>query len=414
MAASGRSSPVSRPVSGVYSHTPLGSHSHVHYGSIEAMSTTAATSFEGPRIAVQGAGSDQLPRCSVLSNGCTQEVELTSSSNSKLFRPKSMQYCRLASRGRRSIPVGEGALAAEWVTVQELADQGSRRRQLIGALVFFGCLVFCILFFACTSRYNLIDATYFVVVTIFTVGYGDLHPTTGLEKLCVVFMTFMSMGFVAAAVGTVLDDFAWSAGDPTAKHKRPAVVILELVLTLCAVLAVGAIPYSYLEGHSLLNSIYWAGITVATVGYGDQAPTTLLGRAFAVVYIAIGSIVTAQSLATLARVPIRLRQQQYEEHVETQFGDKLSKSTYEVIIQKVEHLKLTRSSGPATVSQAEFALAMLLSLGRISEEDVAECVTTFDHLDGDHDGLLTPTDVTVTSRFSFSSESLLVPKCDEL
>jgi len=400
MAASGRSSPVSRPVSGVYSHTPLGSHSHVHYGSIEAMSTTAATSSEGPRIAVQGAGSE--------------EVELTSSSNSKLFRPKSMQYCRLASRGRRSIPVGEGALAAEWVTVQELADQGSRRRQLIGALVFFGCLVFCILFFACTSRYNLIDATYFVVVTIFTVGYGDLHPTTGLEKLCVVFMTFMSMGFVAAAVGTVLDDFAWSAGDPTAKHKRPAVVILELVLTLCAVLAVGAIPYSYLEGHSLLNSIYWAGITVATVGYGDQAPTTLLGRAFAVVYIAIGSIVTAQSLATLARVPIRLRQQQYEEHVETQFGDKLSKSTYEVIIQKVEHLKLTRSSGPATVSQAEFALAMLLSLGRISEEDVAECVTTFDHLDGDHDGLLTPTDVTVTSRFSFSSESLLVPKCDEL
>jgi len=394
MAASGRSSPVSRPVSGVYSHTPLGSHSHVHYGSIEAMSTTAATSSEGPR--------------------CTQEVELTSSSNSKLFRPKSMQYCRLASRGRRSIPVGEGALAAEWVTVQELADQGSRRRQLIGALVFLGCLIFCILFFACTSRYNLIDATYFVVVTIFTVGYGDLHPTTGLEKLCVVFMTFMSMGFVAAAVGTVLDDFAWSAGDPTAKHKRPAVVILELVLTLCAVLAVGAIPYSYLEGHSLLNSIYWAGITVATVGYGDQAPTTLLGRAFAVVYIAIGSIVTAQSLATLARVPIRLRQQQYEEHVETQFGDKLSKSTYEVIIQKVEHLKLTRSSGPATVSQAEFALAMLLSLGRISEEDVAECVTTFDHLDGDHDGLLTPTDVTVTSRFSFSSESLLVPKCDEL
>ncbi len=43
------------------------------------------------------------------------------------------------------------------------------------------------------------------------------------------------------------------------------------------------------EYHSFLDSVYWSVVTTATVGYGDIAPKTQLGRAVAVVIILVGA-----------------------------------------------------------------------------------------------------------------------------
>jgi voltage-gated potassium channel Kch len=53
-------------------------------------------------------------------------------------------------------------------------------------------------------------------------------------------------------------------------------------------LAAGTIVYSLLEGWSLLDSLYFSVVTLATVGYGDLHPTTDLGKAFTIVYILTG------------------------------------------------------------------------------------------------------------------------------
>lgn len=50
----------------------------------------------------------------------------------------------------------------------------------------------------------------------------------------------------------------------------------------------GALVYHYLEGWSYLDSLYFAAITLSTVGYGDFSPQTDLGKVFTIIYIGIG------------------------------------------------------------------------------------------------------------------------------
>ncbi len=60
-----------------------------------------------------------------------------------------------------------------------------------------------------------------------------------------------------------------------------------LVLFL-GLLATGTLIYPVLEGWSLLDSLYFSVVTLATVGYGDLHPVTDLGKAFTIFYILTG------------------------------------------------------------------------------------------------------------------------------
>lgn len=95
------------------------------------------------------------------------------------------------------------------------------------------------------------------------------------------------------------------------RHK--ITVFLLTVLTL--VVIIGSTIY-LVEGAdngftSIPRSIYWAVVTLTTVGYGDIAPQTTIGQALAVVVMVLGysiiavpaGIVTAQ-MRTLDRAPI--------------------------------------------------------------------------------------------------------------
>ena len=57
---------------------------------------------------------------------------------------------------------------------------------------------------------------------------------------------------------------------------------------LLALMSVGTVFYMVVEGWSLLDSLYFAVITAATVGFGDFAPQTDLGKLFTIIYVLIG------------------------------------------------------------------------------------------------------------------------------
>ena len=80
-----------------------------------------------------------------------------------------------------------------------------------------------------------------------------------------------------------------------------------LLVLYAVLLLIGTAFYVRAEGWSVLDALYFCVVTLATVGYGDFAPRTPLGKVFTIVYILIGAGVFVVLAAELAVGVIRLR-----------------------------------------------------------------------------------------------------------
>ena len=79
-------------------------------------------------------------------------------------------------------------------TFREVWSDGTGRGLIIGAMAIVGTGT---IFYWLVEKWSLLDSLYFTVVTLVTVGYGDLHPTTDLSKI-------FTMVFVVSGVGFIL------------------------------------------------------------------------------------------------------------------------------------------------------------------------------------------------------------------
>jgi potassium channel subfamily K len=78
-------------------------------------------------------------------------------------------------------------------------------------------------------------------------------------------------------------------------------LLLNTVLFL-AVLFLGALVFSYIEGWPYLDALYWADVTLLTIGFGDISPDTTLGRALLFPYTIGGIVCLGITLASIRRL----------------------------------------------------------------------------------------------------------------
>ncbi len=69
-----------------------------------------------------------------------------------------------------------------------------RFRLTINLMIFFAVLIFGTMVFTYLENRSFIDAFYYVIVTIATVGYGDVHPTTLAGKVFAILLIITGVG----------------------------------------------------------------------------------------------------------------------------------------------------------------------------------------------------------------------------
>jgi voltage-gated potassium channel len=76
---------------------------------------------------------------------------------------------------------------------------------------------------------------------------------------------------------------------PLPRFLLPARARIRIVLfAVLAAIGLGTLSFHLLEGWSILDSLYVTAQTVTTVGFGDIAPRTVPGRAFATLFMIVG------------------------------------------------------------------------------------------------------------------------------
>ncbi|XP_059438944.1 two-pore potassium channel 1-like [Corylus avellana] len=253
---------------------------------------------------------------------------------------------------------------------------------------------------------GILDAIYFCVVTMTTVGYGDLVPETILAKLLACIYVFTGMALVGLILSQAADYVVEKqeilvvraiymrgkvSPDEILKEVKTNKIKYKFILVgflLLVLIVVGTVFLFVVEELSFMDAFYCVCSTITTLGYGDESFSTAGGRIFAIFWMLGSTICLAQFFLYLAELYTERRHRSMVKWV-------LSR---ELTFSDLEAADLDRDK---VVSAAEFVIYKLKEMGKISSEDVSLVMETFKRLDADQSGSLTKSDL----RLSQSSQA---------
>lgn len=245
---------------------------------------------------------------------------------------------------------------------------------------------------------GILDALYFCIVTMTTVGYGDLVPQSVAAKLLACAFVFSGMAFVALFLGKAADYLVEKQEVLLVKavHLRRKVGMqqmlkeietkqveykfLTIAVALLVLVILGIIILVKVEKLDIIDAFYCVCATITTLGYGDKSFSTAFGRVFAVFWILTSTICLAQFFLYLAEIQMEHRQQSLVKWVLTRR-------------MTLVDLEAADLDDDGVVSAAEFVIYKLKEMGKINQEDVALVMEEFENLDIDQTGTISNSDL---------------------
>lgn len=186
--------------------------------------------------------------------------------------------------------------------------------------------------FAAAETHPVVDALYFCIVTMCTIGYGDITPSSPATKIFSILFVLVGFGFIdillSGVVSYVLDlqekllltAVKGSADGGDAGHSylvdvkkgrmriRMKVALALGVVVVCV--GVGTAAMHFVEHLGWLDSFYLSVMSVTTVGYGDRAFKSMPGRLFASIWLLVSTLAVARAFLYLAEARIDKRHRQ--------------------------------------------------------------------------------------------------------
>ena len=182
--------------------------------------------------------------------------------------------------------------------------------------------------FSGLETYSIVDALYFCVVTMCTIGYGDIIPVTPFTKLFSCLFVLIGFGFIDALVSGMVtyvldkqEHLLLSAVEGShyrtakkyflnAKHGNRMRIRMKVGLALgvpVLCIFVGTMVMMQFEELSMIDAFYCTIMSVTTVGYGDHTFKTLYGRFFAAVWLLFSTLAVARCFLYLAEARVDKR-----------------------------------------------------------------------------------------------------------
>ena len=280
-------------------------------------------------------------------------------------------------------------------------------RLIVPTLAFVGFIAISTAIYHRLEGWSVNECIYFCVVVITSVGYGDLSPLTRPGKIYTIFFIFLSFTIVLSAFGLILAEISDHASrakgnvmkvlrnrglktdvrllkklenERLASAQRHLIEIAQLVGITAATLGAGAIFVYLDEGWDTLDCIYWAVVTLSTVGFGDLSPTKDETRILMTIYILFAVTIFASTVGKLMSVCLDW----YSEH-------RLSKLFEHGLTESlIEELEL---DGDGSIERYEFVAYMLAEMGKVSTDDIERIMVLFNELDADGSGKLDVEDI---------------------
>ncbi|KAK8642014.1 hypothetical protein V6N13_011377 [Hibiscus sabdariffa] len=252
------------------------------------------------------------------------------------------------------------------------------------------------------ETHPVVDGLYFCIVTMCTIGYGDIIPNSMATKLFSILFVLVGFGFIdillSGMVSYVLDlqeNYLLRTVQHEGRKKDPArsyivdvkkgrmrirmkVGLALGVVVLCIGIGVGVMHF--VENLGWVDSFYLSVMSVTTVGYGDRAFKTLSGRLFAAIWLLVSTLAVARAFLYLAEARVDKRHRRMAKWV---LGHDMTVS--EFLAADIDN--------NGFVSKSEFVVYKLKEMEKVPEKDIMQICETFDRLDVGNCGKITLADL---------------------
>ncbi|KAL2343686.1 hypothetical protein Fmac_004971 [Flemingia macrophylla] len=255
--------------------------------------------------------------------------------------------------------------------------------------------------FTASETHPIVDALYFCIVTMCTIGYGDITPNSTATKLFSILFVLVGFGFIdillSGMVSYVLDlqeshMLRAVKGRRGEKDGRSYIIDVKKgrmrirlkvalalgVVVLC--IGIGVAVMHFVESLGWLDSFYLSVMSVTTVGYGDHAFKTMHGRIFAAIWLLVSTLAVARAFLYLAEARVDKRHRMMAKWI---LGQDMT----------VAEFLAADIDNNGFVSKSEYVIYKLKEMGKVSEKDIMQVSEKFDRLDAGNCGKITLADL---------------------